>query len=116
MARDEGYDNVHVIWSDIELRGKTPIPDKTLDACFMVNVLFLIKNKAEAIKEAGRMLVKDGKLVITDWAKRIGLLGPLPEAMVSPQQTIELAKKEGLELVERIDWDYNYSLIFKKIL
>ncbi|MEK7680775.1 MAG: methyltransferase domain-containing protein [Patescibacteria group bacterium] len=116
MARDEGYDNVHVVWSDIELRGKTPIPDKTLDACFMMNVLFLLKNKAGAIKEAARMLAKDGRLVITDWAKQIGLLGPKPEAMVLPQQAIELAKQEGLELVEKIDWDYNYSLVFKKMV
>src|SRR3989338_2287181 len=39
-ARFEGFDNVQAIWSDVELPGRAPIPNKSLDACFFINALF----------------------------------------------------------------------------
>ena len=84
MARSEGYDSVQTVWSDIELPGKTPIPAGSLDACFYVNVLFQLKNKVGAIKEAVRLLKKGGYLVVVDWAKKLGMLGPA-EVNVNPE-------------------------------
>ena len=36
MAKDQGYENIKTIWSDIEKYEKTPIPDNSLDAIFFV--------------------------------------------------------------------------------
>src|SRR3990167_10080103 len=41
-VRSEGYHNVQTVWSNIELAGKTPVPAGSLQACFLVNVLFLV--------------------------------------------------------------------------
>ena len=115
MARSEGYDNVQTVWSDIEMPGKTPIPDNSLDAAFCVNVLFQLKNKAGAIKEAARMLKKGGYLVVVDWAKRLGMLGPAEDRMLNPDEVEGLAVSENLKLVDKIlPGDYHYSLIFEK--
>lgn len=116
MARSEGYDNVQTVWSDIEIPGKTPIPDNSLDVCFCVNVLFLLKNKDGAIKEATRMLKPGGYLVVVDWAKRLGLLGPSEERMLNPDELTRLAVADKLKLVDKIlPGEYHYSLIFEKI-
>ena len=116
MARSEGYDNVQTVWSDIELPGKTPIPDNSLDACFYVNVLFQLKNKVGAIKEATRMLKKGGYLVVVDWAKKLGMLGPVEGSMLSPDELMRLAAQDNLKFVDKVDvGEYHYSLIFEKV-
>jgi ubiquinone/menaquinone biosynthesis C-methylase UbiE len=116
MARSEGYDNIQTIWSDIELPGKTPIPDSSLDACFCVNVLFQLKNKAGAIKEAARILKEGGYLAVVDWAKKLGALGPNAEFMLNPDQLKRLAEAEGLKFVDEVDaGEYHFCLIFEKI-
>ncbi|MDD4477168.1 MAG: methyltransferase domain-containing protein [Patescibacteria group bacterium] len=115
-ARSEGCDNVLAVWSDVECPGKTPIMEKSLDVCFFTNVLFLVKEKKEAIKEATRLLKSEGRLVIVDWTKKLGPLGPSPEAMVNIEQIKNLAKEEGLEFIENIPaGKYHFCLIFKKI-
>lgn len=116
IARSGGMDNIQTIWSDIEAPGKTPIPTGSLDACFCVNVLFQLKNKAGAIAEASRLLKKGGYLVAVDWEKKLGMLGPDESAMISPQELINLAAEENLKFVDKIlPGDYHYSLIFEKV-
>lgn len=116
MARSEGYENVQTVWSDIEMPGKTPIPDNSLDAAFCVNVLFQLKNKAGAIKEAARMLKNGGYLIVVDWARKLGTLGPTEERMLNPDDLIKLAAAENLKFVDKIlPGEYHYSLIFEKV-
>ena len=116
MARSGGYDNIQTVWSDIEMPGKTPIPNNSLDACFYVNVLFQVKNKAGAIKEATRLLKPGGYLVVVDWAKRLGMLGPAEGSMLNPEELTRLAAQENLKFVDKIlPGEYHYSLIFEKI-
>lgn len=114
-ARSEGLDNVQTVWSDIELLGKTPIPDGSLDACFYINVLFQLKNKEGALKEAARMLKKGGYLVVVDWAKKLGMLGPSAESMVNPEAVTKLATAQNLKFIDKMfPGDYHFSLIFEK--
>jgi ubiquinone/menaquinone biosynthesis C-methylase UbiE len=116
LAQGEGFDNIQTVWSDIELAGRTPIPDESVDACFIVNVMFQLKNKAGAMREAARMLKKEGYLVVVDWMKKLGALGPAPEVMTSPQTLAASAEEAGLAPVENFPAGaYHYSLILKKI-
>lgn len=116
MARSEGFDNVQTVWSDIEVPGKTPIPEGSLDACFCVNVLFQSKNKGGVLQEAARMLKKGGYLIVVDWAKKLGLLGPSENSMLRPDDLLHLAEEHHLKFIDKIlPGDYHYSLIFEKI-
>lgn len=116
MARSEGFEAVQTVWSDIELPGKTPIPAGSLDVCFYVNVLFQLKNKAGAIKEAARLLKKNGYLVVVDWAKKLGMLGPVEGSMLSPEEVTRLAASENLKFIDQVDaGEYHFCLIFEKI-
>ena len=116
FVKSEGYDNVHTIWSDIELPGKTAIPASSLDACFFVNVLFQLKDRQSAIAESTRLLKKNGFLVIIDWSKKLGPLGPDENEVASSADVQEMASQAGLDLFEETTMnDYHYLLIFKKV-
>lgn len=113
--RSQSMDNVQTVWSDIEMVNKTPIPEKSLDMCFYMNVMSGLKNKAGALTEAVRLLKDGGKVIVVDWTKKLGTLGPSSEDMVDPKKFTEIAAQCGLSLVENIlVSDYHYCLIFKK--
>ena len=114
-VRSEGYHNVQTVWSNIELAGKTPVPAGSLQACFLVNVLFLVADKGGTLAEAARLTERGGSVVVVDWEKRLEPLGPPPEKMVAPEAIIALAEQASLELAERMSpGGYHYCLIFKK--
>ena len=115
-VRSEGYGNVQPVWADIERFSKVPIPENSLDSCFMVNVLFMLKDKLTALKEAVRLLKSGGTIVVVDWARRLGPLGPLPQQMVSPESIERLADGLGLKMLAQVTpGEYHYGLIFQKV-
>ena len=116
LAKSEGYDNVQVIWSDVECVGKTPIPENSLNACFFVNLLSQVKDRWSTIKEAVRLLKSGSFLAIIDWSKKLGPLGPSKERLVSPDSIVEFSEENKLILQENTALsDYHFLLIFKKI-
>jgi hypothetical protein len=113
--RSEGYDNVQTVWADIETVGKTAIPAGSLDGCFIINILFLAKNKKGVLEEAFRLLKKGGFIVVIDWKKNVGGLGPLPEMMVASEVVEHIAQEQGLTVLETFgEQTYHYCLILKK--
>lgn len=115
-CRAEGYANVQVIWSDIETVGQTPVPEKSLDACFLVNVLFLVKDKTAVLKEAARLAKKDALVIVADWSKNLGPLGPKPGQMLSEDELRAAAGQAGLAYRENVPiGDYHFCAIFKKM-
>ena len=115
QASFENFHNVQTIWADIEKYGFIPIPHDSLDACFMVNVLFLLDNKKEAMREAQRLLKSGGYLVVADWEKKIGPLGPEKEKMISAEEVKKIAISLGFKVIDKISpSDYHYAVILKK--
>lgn len=114
--RSEALDNIQTIWSDIEVINKTPIPGKSLDTCFFMNVLFQVKNKEGALTEASRLLKDDGQIVVVDWLKKLSTLGPSQDMLLTSNKIKDIAETCGLRLVENLPInDYHYCLIFKKV-
>ncbi len=114
-VRNEGFGNVQVVWSDIEIAGKTPVPEGTLDVCFFVNVLSQLKNQSAALTEAGRLLKIGGQIIAVDWCKKIGPLGPEEEAMLSPEKIKVLGEKCGFVWGgSESAGDYHFYSILKK--
>ncbi len=114
-VRSEGYNNVQVIWGDIERQGELPIPAESLDVCFLVNVLFLVRNKTAVLEEAKRLLQSGGYAVVVEWAHTLGALGPRPEQFVDSGALKGEAEKMGFTPVDIFPInDYHYCLILKK--
>ena len=114
-VKSEGLENVQTIWSDIEKINKTPIPAKSVNACFFMNVVSHLKDKNGALSEAARLIKDDGRVVVVDWSKSLGTLGPQAGVSADPQKVVEMAESCGLRLVENFSCsDYHYCLLFKK--
>lgn len=114
-SRSEGYGNIQTVWSDIERVESTPIPEASLQVCFLVNVLHLVKNKPAVFQEAVRLLGEEGQLVVIDWQRNLGALGPANSELVLPDTVTILAKSNGVRLHKQVELgDYHYCYIFKK--
>lgn len=112
--RTEGFDNVQTVWSDLTAVGRAAIPTASLDGAFIVNVASIIKERTEFIQEGLRLLKPGAFLVIIDWART---LGPgVPAQLVSPDELVEIGRRNGLFLVEKFPvGNYHFGLFFKKV-
>lgn len=114
-AQSEGKINIQTVWSDIEMPGKTPVPVQSLNACTLTNVLFLVKDKLSVLKEAARLTADGGYVVVIDWLKQLGPLGPTDGMLLKAETVIDLARQAELTLLEQFSPNENhYCLIFRK--
>lgn len=115
-ANIENYPNVKTVWSDVEVFGATKIETMSLDRVFLINILFQSEKRIMILREAIRMLKKNGKLIIVDWREQSLPFGPDPENRVKFELLKESAHKLGIELEEEYSaGQYHNGLIFKKI-
>jgi len=114
-AKLEGLTNVELIWADLEKVGSSKIPEASVDADFLVNILFQNKKRENIMQEAARLLKKGGKLVVVDWKKINIPFGPPLEIRVEPESIKSTALKINLKLLEETDvGDYFWGLVFEK--
>lgn len=115
-ANIENYPNVKTIWSDLEVFGATKIETLSLDKVFLINILFQSNKRINVLREAIRMLKKNGELIIVDWKEQALPFGPDKENRVKFDLLKEGAHKLGIELKEEYAaGQYHNGLIFKKI-
>jgi len=111
----ENINNVQLIVSDLEKEKGSTLNDNSVDLVFIVNLLFQVEDKSAIIKEAKRVLRKDGLLLIIDWLPEKEIISI--EGKISKKEVQDLVEKiGGFQLDKEIDAGaYHYSLIFKKI-
>jgi ubiquinone/menaquinone biosynthesis C-methylase UbiE len=90
--------HIHTVWADLELVGSTAIPEKTLDAGLLVNVLSQSNNRHAMLDEARRLLKDKGRLVIIDWSKKGLSFGPDEARFVDFEDMISWATMHGFVL------------------
>lgn len=113
-AHKRGYNNVEVIWCDLERPRASKIADQKLDLVLISNLLFQIENKSAVLAEAWRILKPAGHLAIIDWADSFGGMGPTKQDVVTKEKALTLVKDAGFELQREFDAGaHHYGLIFK---
>jgi ubiquinone/menaquinone biosynthesis C-methylase UbiE len=112
----ENLPQISVVWSNLEIFKAAKIETNSLDSALLVNVLYQSDKKIEIIREAVRLLKRNGKLLIVEW-KNISLpLGPAPENRVNQEALKAAAPRLGLVLKEEFSaGPYHYGLILTKI-
>lgn len=108
-----GYVNVKPVWSNLEVfRGAKMIPDQSLDAGLLINVLHQSKKHREILRECSRMLKPGAQLLIVEWDVTGFGFGPKQPDLV-PQQYLEKVVSDlGLQVVERFEASrYHYGLM-----
>lgn len=102
--------NVEIVWADME-KG-IPIEAYSLDAAIMSNVLFQLHDIDAALSYVAKILKPEGQLLVVEWSKSHGGIGPHPDHVVDEESAIELAKKHGFRLQKRLHaGDYHYAFI-----
>ncbi|MFA5133239.1 MAG: methyltransferase domain-containing protein [Patescibacteria group bacterium] len=111
-AKMQNFSNVITVWSDIEVYGGAKIiSDESCDAVYLIN----LHAKPEMLKEALRILKKNGKLLIVDWNATATPFGPATKDRVSAE---EIKKRlAGFSVALDMEFEagqYHWGLIYKK--
>lgn len=110
-----GLKNVQLVRANLEVIGSTFLADDSQDFVLLANVLFQNDQKLEIIKEAKRILRTSGKMVIVDWEKGAGGLGPPDEYRTPKESILGLASQEGLNYEKDVVVDvYHFGMMFRK--
>lgn len=116
-ARHHGYNNVEVIWADLEVPRASRLADSSIDLVLISNLLFQVPDKSLVLEEARRIVKGIGHVAIIDWSDSFGGMGPLKEDVVKKEQALTLAENASFSLVREFSAGaHHYGLIFKPTL
>jgi len=110
-----GITNLRTVWADLEILESTKIRNESIDLAMLNNMLFQNEKIDQIMKEASRILKKEGKLLITEWKKIKVPIGPPLENRLSIEEAKSYAEKTGLQFQKELEaGPYHYALIFVK--
>ena len=114
-AKMENLHNIKTHWTNLERFGALKINDQTLDVAMLINTLFQNKDHESILREATRLLKKDGKLLVVEWIPGRSAIGPNPADKIDPERIREIAQSIGLVEVSSFSaGQYHYGIIFKR--
>ncbi len=114
-AMQHGFDNIEIIWGDVDEPHGTRLHDASVDRVILSNTLFQVDNKANVLQEAFRILKPKGRALIIDWSDSFGGLGPQPARIVKPEQARALCEQAGFTYVRDIQAGaHHYGIVFTK--
>jgi len=114
-AKAVGLENIETIRSNLEVAGSSGLADNSQDMVLLANILFQSDLKEKIVKEAVRVLKKEGALVLIDWKRAAGGFGPPDERRTDEIAMRNLVMGEGLVFENNIDaGQFHYGMKFKK--
>jgi len=115
-AKAGNVDNIETIRADLEVMGGTGLPDSSQDFVLIANALFQSRKKEDIIREAKRILKDRGSLVIIDWMKNVGGIGPPEDLRMDETQIKSLVNDVGFILQGEINAGrFHYGIKFSKL-
>jgi ubiquinone/menaquinone biosynthesis C-methylase UbiE len=115
-AQKERLGHVDVIAGDLEKLGGSKIRESSCDAVIVSNVLFMVEDKKSFLLEAKRVLKKNGKLLLIDWAGSFSGMGPHGDHVVYKDDAVKLCLAAGFNLDHEISaGSHHYGIIFRKL-
>lgn len=114
-ARIENLQNIEYVWADLEVLGSTKIPNDSLDAALIKNVLFQAEKRKSIMSEAVRVIKPGGKLMIIDWKMTGAPFGPPVNTRVKKEDVVKTLTELGLSQIDEFEaGKYHYGMIFQK--
>lgn len=113
--RRAGLSNVKVVWGDIERYNGTKLPDASMDAVIIANILFQVADKDALMDEVVRILKPGGKALVTDWSGSFGGMGPQPGQVISESSARDLFEQYGFSIIkETPESDNHWGFVAQK--
>lgn len=114
-ASKEGFQNIEIVWGDVEKVQGTKLKDELADTALITNLMFQIGDKASVAKEAFRILKHGGRLLVVDWTDSFGGLGPHQDVVFSREKALEIFSGAGFGVEKDISaGEHHYGIIFSK--
>ncbi len=108
-----GLNNIKAIKCDLEEPEGSTLPDNSLDAVFIINLLFEVDDPERIVKEAKRVVKPEGQIIIIDW-KKDAPFGP-EEKRIGPEEIQSIARHLNLEIEREIDAGaYHWGVVLRK--
>lgn len=115
IAKQEGLNNIKIVWSNLEIVGATKVPADSLDLAMLHNMLFQSEDDQKVFLESYRLTKSGGKLVVIDWKMINSPFGPPPTKRIKKEDAIKFAQNAGFKLVEEFEaGPYHFGLVFVK--
>ena len=114
QAKLDKVHNIKAIHCNLEIPNGSKLSDNSIDLVVLVNILFQTEKKGEIIREARRVLRKQGQMVIIDW---------IPNSSLAPKKGWIILKDETRKITEEKkmifekDLEINnqhYGMVFRK--
>lgn len=114
LAEETGYNNVEVLWADVEREGGTKLKDNSMDALIVSNLLFQIQDKETFAGELGRILREKGKMLVVGWSDSHGGVGPANDDVVREEAAKELFSRHSFRHDEDVPAaDHHYAFVMR---
>ena len=111
-AKEQGLTNIDLIKVEDD---RFPLDDEMADLVLMVTVLHEIENKTVFLREAKRVLKRDGRISMIEFHKRETPFGPPVAHRLGREEAENAMREAGLALSDEIILGDNfYCLIFQK--
>ena len=113
-AKEKNIKNIKTMQRDVARHG-TGLKAKSVNHVLLFNILHC-ENPTELLKEASRVLERDGTIAVIHWNFDPNTpRGPPMSIRPKPEQITHWAKKAGLVLYKKYDLPpYHYGLVFKQ--
>lgn len=114
VATTQNLENIHFVWADLDEPNSTSLKEQTVDRVFMTNILFQAEDKKALIREAKRVLKRNGKVIVVDWSDGFAGLGPKQADVVTREVAVTIFGEEGFILEKDLNAGaHHYGLVFK---
>jgi len=114
-AKANGISNIITKRVNLELEKGSKLDDESVDWVVMKNILFQNKDKDIIIREAYRILKKNGRALIMEWDSGNSFIGPDRKLRISEEELDAMVEKGGFILEKKIKaGDFHYMLIAVK--
>lgn len=114
-AAESNLYNIHTVWANVEEAGTIAIPPKSLDAVFIVNVLYYNAKPEQILAAAAELLKEKARIIIIDWKHKLATLGPEEKRLLDFYTLTQWAIRSGFVVQEEFEpTAYNKGLVLFK--
>lgn len=111
-ARINSLLNIETVRGDLERENGSKLANKSVDMVVLANILFQSKDKDAILKEAKRVLGKNGAIVVIEWNDDAPF-GPQPAYRIPKEELKRVVKDAGFVLEKEFNaGNSHYGLVF----